>query len=319
MFEYCLSSGKPLTESEREQGWSKARLAWVFGTSALPDLELDDASFRLAAERHVSESLTVPGVQKKLSLGLSKKGKGTRLTIVDYPTGFILKPQADIPNLPESENLVMQLAEIAGIETVPHGLIPMRDGSLSYIVRRVDRTPMGKMAMEDFCQLSGRLTEQKYSGSYEACKKVLSSYSSRVGADVAEFFYRLLFCFLTLNSDMHLKNFSLIETDHGYVLSPAYDLLPVNLVFPADQDETALTLNGKKKNIRWKDFLAFASSGVGRESLSSAAATKMAKRLLSYREAFVSATRRCYLPQESKRRFVDLMGERFDRIQAGIR
>ena len=57
----------------------------------------------------------------------------------------------------------------------------------------------------------------------------------------------------------------------------------------------------------------------GGESLSFAAASKMAKRLLSYREAFVSAATRSYLPQESKRRFVDLMGERFDRIQAGIR
>lgn len=73
-----------------------------------------------------------------------------------------------------------------------------------------DRTAM--LAMEDFCQLDLRLTQDKYKGSYERCAKVIERYSSRVGFDMTELFMRLVFSFVTGNSDMHLKNFSLIET-----------------------------------------------------------------------------------------------------------
>ena len=45
---------------------------------------------------------TVPGVQKKLSLHLLAEGK-PRLTMMNYPTGYILKPQVkEFTALPES-------------------------------------------------------------------------------------------------------------------------------------------------------------------------------------------------------------------------
>lgn len=45
---------------------------------------------------------------------------------------------------------------------------------------------------------------------------------------------------------------------YKYVLSPAYDLLPVNLIMPEDTEEFALAMNDKKANIRKEDFLIFA-------------------------------------------------------------
>ena len=116
-------------------------------------------------------------------------------------------------------------------------------------------------SMEDFCQLSGRLTQDKYRGSYERCAEIIRKHSVRFGFDLSEFFFRLVVCFVTGNSDMHLKKFSLVEKTPGqrdFVLSPAYDLLPVNIIMPEDPEETALTLNGKKSNLRRKDFLALA-------------------------------------------------------------
>jgi len=103
-----------------------------------------------------------------------------------------------------------------------------------------------------------RLTQDKYKGSYERCSKIIRKYSSRTMLDMTELFIRLVFSFLVGNSDMHLKKFSLIETagDNGqYVLSPAYDLLPVNVIMPEDKEQFALTMNGKKTNIQKKDFL----------------------------------------------------------------
>mgnify|MGYP002856799213 CR=1 FL=1 len=160
----------------------------------------------------------------------------------------------------------MTMADAAKIPTVPHALINLTDQT-AYITKRIDQvheTPeLQRKAMEDFCQLSERLTEDKYKGSYEQCIKIIRRYSSRPGIDLAEFFWRILFCFVTGNSDMHLKNFSLIETapqSRQFMLSPAYDLLPVNCVMPADTEQTALTLNGKKASLKKSDFLTLADS-----------------------------------------------------------
>ena len=92
---------------------------------------------------------------------------------------FILKPQTGrYPHLPELEDVSMHLAEIAKIETVPHGLMRFSDGELCYITRLIDRTEQGeKIPMEDMCQLSERLTEYKYKGSHE--KRTCSQYLTR--------------------------------------------------------------------------------------------------------------------------------------------
>jgi serine/threonine-protein kinase HipA len=116
--------------------------------------------------------------------------------------------------------------------------------------------------MEDMCQLTERLTEDKYHGSYEQIAKAIMKYSVNPGLDVVNFFEQLLFSFLTGNADMHLKNFSLIkQTGIGYKLSPAYDMVATALVNPKDDEDLALTLNGKKKKITRNDFVvAFTAS-----------------------------------------------------------
>jgi serine/threonine-protein kinase HipA len=155
------------------------------------------------------------------------------------------------------------LADTARIDTVPHALIRLSDGSLAYISKRIDRIfskeGVRKIPMEDFCQLSERLTEDKYKGSYEQCSAVLARYSSQRMLDITNFWYLLVFCFITGNSDMHLKNFSLYSPDGIHpVLAPAYDLLPVQLVLPLDTEETALALQGKKSRLNRDDFLHLA-------------------------------------------------------------
>lgn len=222
----CLCCGKPL-KTDEPSGWHKACVKRFFGTSVIPELEIDNSALEHLAIETTGKGLTIPGVQKKLSLHLMSEGRKPRLTLVNYPTGFILKPQVeDFRALPEAEHLVMSMADAAGISTVPHALV-MGGENLAYITRRIDRV-FGKdnvemLAMEDFCQLDLRLTQDKYRGSYERCAKVIERYSSRSGLDLSELFYRLIFCFITGNSDMHLKNFSLIETAERsgkYVLSP---------------------------------------------------------------------------------------------------
>jgi serine/threonine-protein kinase HipA len=157
--------------------------------------------------------------------------------------------------LPELEDLTMHLASLAGIETVPHSLIRLQSGSLAYITRRIDRVGKKKLHMEDMCQLTQRLTEDKYKGSYEQIAKIILQYADNPGLDLIRFFEQVIFSFITGNADMHLKNFSLIkQPGAGYSLAPAYDMIATVLVVKDDTEELALNLNGKKRKLTKKDF-----------------------------------------------------------------
>ena len=309
----CLCCGKPLRTEDTHSGWHKSCIRRFFGTSELPELSIDEATFEALATESTNKGYTVPGVQKKLSIHLFSEGRTPRLTLVNYLTGYILKPQVpEFEALPQAEHLVMCMADAMGIATVPHALI-MGKGGPAYITKRVDRifakNKMQMLAMEDFCQLDLRLTQDKYKGSYERCAKVIARYSSRKGLDMAELYLRLVFSFLVGNSDMHLKNFSLIETEEGsgeYVLSPAYDLLPVNVIMPEDKEQFALAMNGKKTNLRRKDFLVFAQEcGMARS-----AAEKMIAMLVSRKEKLLAMSQDSLLPEHLKEQLARLIEER---------
>lgn len=312
----CLCCNKEIvnpTEYETQKHWHERCIKSFFGVRQLPEIACSEEELERLANLTVNKGLTVPGVQKKLSLHLSTDDKIARLTIVDYPAGYILKPPSeDFSFLPEAEYMVMKMAEAARIKVVPNALIHMENG-YSYITKRIDRVNGALLAMEDFCQLSGRLTEDKYRGSYEGCARVIKRYSKNTGIDVTELYYRLLFCFLTANSDMHLKNFSLIEDRPGsriFSLSAAYDLLPVNILMPADLEQTALTLNGKKKNIRKKDFLVAADS----MGISEKTAKGLIEQILRYRDEFVRIANDSYIPEGMKEEFINLMTARINAI-----
>lgn len=266
----CLYCYKPLADGEVDYHKTCARK--IFESTTVPVLPYTRDNIKELAREIVTASTTVTGVQAKLSLDISRgrAGEPQRFTIVGIWGRFILKPQTDrFANLPENEDLTMHLAEAAGIKTVPHSLIRFADGELCYITRRVDRTKKGaKIAMEDMCQLSERLTEDKYKGSYERIAKLIRQHSSAPLLDVVNFWEVVLFSWLTGNADMHLKNFSLFRPADDYILTPAYDLLSTALAMPEDDEELALTLNGKKKRIKREDFeKAMRDSGIDEKAI----------------------------------------------------
>ncbi|MBQ6487772.1 MAG: HipA domain-containing protein [Solobacterium sp.] len=308
----CLCCNREIKEPsayESEVSWHVKCIRSFFAADRLPEIDCTEEQLENLANQTVNRGLTVPGVQKKLSLHLSRDKGVSRLTIVDYPTGYILKPQTqEYTALPEAEFLVMKMAEAAGIKTVPNALIRL-NGTYAYITKRIDRRKNSLLAMEDFCQLSERPTADKYRGSYEYCGKIIRAYSKNTGLDMTEFFYRLLFSFAAGNSDMHLKNFSLIEDAPGsrvFGLSAAYDMLPVNVVMPADQEEMALTVNGKKKNIRKKDFLELAE----KLKIQERAAVYLISRTADQDQLFHELINDSYMPDEMKESMNALVDER---------
>ncbi|MBN1623558.1 MAG: HipA domain-containing protein [Clostridia bacterium] len=317
----CLYCGKELRASspdEIKNNWHRKCVKDFFGIGEMPLLDISNDQLIKIAENAVNQGITIPGVQKKISLHLSGN-EDKRLTIVDYPTGFILKPQTEeFESLPEFEFLAMRLAEMAGISTVPNGLVKLND-RYAYITKRIDRDISGNSAklyaMEDFCQLANRLTSDKYKGSYENCGKIIKRFSHRPGLDLSELFIRIVFSFIIGNSDMHLKNFSLVETEPSsrqFYLSKAYDMLPVNIIIPEDNEQLALTLNGKRSRIERNDFLAFA--GICEIPLK--AATGMMEKLCSMTDSFLLECDQSYLSVENKTKTKELILQRVRNISS---
>ena len=255
----CLYCYKELNEGEKD--FHKACSKKIFGTPSVPELPYTRDNLIDLAKQVIRSQTTLTGVQAKLSLDINKSGKNEteRFTIVGLWGRYILKPQTDrFAHLPELEDLTMHLAELAKIQVVPHSLIRFADGELCYITRRIDRIDKGiKLPMEDMCQLTERLTEHKYKGSYEQIAKAIQRFSAVPKLDMVNYWEQVVFSWIMGNADMHLKNFSLYSKEKGkYVLTPAYDMLSTALVMPEDTEELALTLNGKKRKIKRADFVA---------------------------------------------------------------
>ena len=229
---------------------------------------------------------------------------------------YILKPQTDrFANLPEIEDLTMHLAELAKIKVVPHSLIRFADGELCYITRRIDRTPKGeKLPMEDMCQLTERLTEYKYKGSYEQIAKAIQEYSSVPKLDLVNYWEQVLFSWITGNADMHLKNFSLYSRQKGiYTLTPAYDLLSTALVMPEDTEELALTLNGKKRKIKTTDFIeVMRTSGLEEKVI-----TNLFNKFLKVQDKWMEFIDISFLPDDMKDSYKNLIAKNLNLISCG--
>lgn len=236
----------------------------LFGSASPPTLPYTWEQLNELAKKSIQQHITVPGVQAKLSLHLERKGRGGagRLTLVGLEGAYILKPPVEqYPQMPELEHLTLLMARRLGIDAVECGLIALEDGRLAFITRRMDRDGARKLHMEDLCQLTDRLTEQKYRGSMEQVGRAILRYCSNPLFEAVCLFDLTLFCFLTGNADMHLKNFSLVYEPGGEIrLSPAYDLVPTALLLPEDREEMALTLNGKKRKLTQGDFQRFGAA-----------------------------------------------------------
>lgn len=230
-----------------------------FGTPTPPLIEYSLDQMDELAKKVVERSVAVPGVQAKLSMSLVKEAKeksDTRLTVIGALGGqYIFKPPSDnFPEMPENEHVTMRMAEAFGIRVVPSSLIRLGSGELSYITKRIDRTETGeKIHMIDMFQITEAF--DKYKSSMEKVGKAINSHSDNTLLDKIFYFELTLFSFLTGNNDMHLKNFSMMKSASGWVLSPAYDLLNASILNPDDEEEFALTLVGKRKNLKREHFV----------------------------------------------------------------
>lgn len=299
-YEYC--TGK---YSERGLKLLSPRLL------GLMDLPYSASEQRQEAMNRASK-LSIQGVQPKLSAVLSVPKM--EFQIVDQFGNFIIKPQNDLfPELPENEDLTMKMAKIYGIEVPMHGMVYSKDGSRSYFIKRFDRYPKDKKyATEDFAQLSGNTRDTKYDYSMEKLVKIITDFCTFPAIENAEFFKRIMFCFITGNEDMHLKNFSLITRSGKTTLAPAYDFLNSTISLKNAQEEMALTLKGKKSKIKKTDLIDYYAKE--RLELNAKTVDGIIKSMAESIPKWLELIEISFLSNEMKQKYIELLNERFSRI-----
>ncbi len=288
----------------------------IFGTETAPLLNYTLSEMELLAKEVIETSISVPGVQPKLSLSFVKEKlegvtKG-RLTVLEALGGnYILKPQNIVfPQMPENEHLSMKLAELLGIQTVISSLIRLKSGELSYITKRIDRASSNrKIHMLDMFQITEAF--DKYKSSMEKVGKAVNEYSSNTLLDVVRLYEVTVFSYLTGNNDMHLKNFSMILKGEDWVFSPAYDLLNVQLHLPEDKEETALTIGGKKSRLTKADFI---NLGL-KFGLSERQIENIFKRFIKAEEKMLELISISFLDEEKKKIYKDLLSHRLEHLK----
>ena len=307
----CLYCYQHIENDQRDYHPSCAKK--LFGATQAPEIDFDMKQLEELAKQIIIKSKAVTGVQPKLSLNVEKhKNEPSRLTIVGLHGDYILKPpSSQFKELPENEDITMHLAELIKIKTAKHGLIRLKSGELAYITKRFDRNKGVKIAVEDFCQLSENLTEHKYRGSLEKIGKLTYSFTKNQGLEAQRLFELVLFCYLTGNADMHLKNFSLIENSLGeYEFSPAYDLLNTAIVMPEDKEETALTINGKKSKLNRNDFKVLATS----LKISDKSLEAIYKRFEAILPTWILWIKQSFLSKGFKKSYISLINQRHNKL-----
>lgn len=259
-FNRCPITYQILTSTEHK--YSKAGLNLLSrNLTDLKDFPYSQAE-QLQQARAMASKLSIQGVQPKFSAKLNTAAQ--QFDIIQQGGTFIIKPQNQAwPYLPENEDLTMRLAATIGLEVPLHGLMYCKDDSLSYWIRRFDRTSLKsplthKLALEDFAQLSMAIRSTKYSSSMEQVASIINKFCTFPAIENEKLFKLVIFSYLIGNEDMHLKNFSLITRNGIVSISPAYDLLSTTVAMGENTiEELALPLNGKKNKLSRDDFVTY--------------------------------------------------------------
>ncbi|MBB5624062.1 serine/threonine-protein kinase HipA [Pedobacter cryoconitis] len=306
----CFFCYQPVPDGQRYHNKCSKRF---FGVDSVPELLLNTELLNQLAKETVNQRISITGVQPKLSVELTTVNKEKRLTVVGLWGKYILKPQnKEFLQMPEVEDLTMHLAALFKIKTCNHCLIPASNGEMVYLAERFDRQGNFKIHMEDFCQLGEFQTEQKYDSSYERCGKLINKYCTYNRLDILTYFEVLLFSFLSGNNDMHMKNFSVLHRENEIILSPAYDLINGSLINPADREEMALLLNGRKKNIKRRDFEQLANV----LGISSVVFQRMLKKYTSNTKNIFELIDYSFLSEVYKKDYKRIWLERTEKLKA---
>lgn len=283
----------------------------LFGVPWVPQITFGASQFPEEVGK-VVEKMSISGVQPKASVALNKKLK--RIEVVQEKGTHILKPDTvQLPEIAENESLCMDMAEVLGMDVPPHGVLSLADGTPAYVIQRFDRLPDGgTLHQEDMMQLMQPSTNDKYDASLEQVGKVIKKYATHTFLDLTNFFERIIFNFVIGNSDMHLKNWTLLTTREKILrLAPCYDFVSSALYPGYDREESALTINGKKNRINKPDFDTLAAH----LELDSKASNNVFQKVLNAQKKILEMVSRSDISSIRKDTWLKVISSRYERLK----
>ena len=201
--------------------------------------------------------LSLAGAQDKLPVVLDADTLRVGLPLNGSPSTHILKPPiAGVEGSVFNETFCMALAGALKLDVARTQIQAITDGLQQrryLLVQRYDRQtdfPGLRLHQEDFCQALGIVSEHKYQneggpGLAEAFA-LLRSATRPSAPHTLKLLDYVVFNALIGNHDAHGKNFSLLYTPAGAVLTPLYDAL-CTAVYPTLTDKMAMKIGGKYK------------------------------------------------------------------------
>lgn len=285
-----------------------------FGSPTPPLIHYSLDEMVVLAKQVIERSVTVPGVQPKLSMSIIQSAiekPHKRLTIVGALGGeYIFKPPSvNYQEMPANEHITMRIAEAFGINVVKSSLVRLKSGELSYITKRIDRAKDGeKIHMLDMFQITEAY--DKYKSSMEKVGNALGKYSANPLLDKLFLFELTVFSFLFGNNDMHLKNFSMILNNGKWLLAPAYDLLNVAIIIPKDTEELSLTLDAKKRKLTRSNFENFGSKlGLNEKQING-----VFNRFINNKHKATILIEKSFLAPQTQEKYLTLLEQRYQKI-----
>lgn len=201
--------------------------------------------------------LSLAGAQDKLPVVLDAEGVRIGLPLNGSPSTHILKPPiAGVDGSVFNEAYCMALAGALKLDVARTQIQAITDGTQQrhyLLVARYDRQtdlPGQRQHQEDFCQALGIVSEHKYQNEggpgLAQAFALLRSATRPSAPHTLKLLDYVVFNALIGNHDAHGKNYSLLYTPAGAVLTPLYDAL-CTAVYPTLTDKMAMKIGGKYK------------------------------------------------------------------------
>ncbi len=188
---------------------------------------------------------SLSGVQPKLAV-VNEDGKFRPARIDELSTHIAKFPSTNHVNIIENEYLTTQafkalLPDDDIVELSINEIEGLNEPAL--LIKRFDRSGGGRIHFEEFNQLLGNRSKIKYDGAHKDMADFILQTDGCLPTQNYLLFRRILVGLLLGNTDMHLKNFAMFNTEQGFRFTPSYDQVAASLY---NYKTVALSLGGAR-------------------------------------------------------------------------
>lgn len=215
--------------------------------------ELEQISLRLEDDDVMNDPEYLKWLNMLVAPGSSLGGARPKASVLDSDNHLWIakfpskNDQSDIGGW---EIVTYELAVNAGVNMAEAQAKKFTSNNHTFLTKRFDRTNNGERihfasAMTLLGHMDGEDSDEGVS--YLELVDFISSHGANVNEDLEQLWRRIIFSICVSNTDDHLRNHGFILTHGGWILSPAYDINPVEtgtgLKLNISQDDNALDLD----------------------------------------------------------------------------